>query len=126
MKKKSEKKLANIYRHYTYPKSAKTPNGLIQTITKNNPFCIFQAETNMMQNALLLFLLLTGIIAVGQSKYMTKTGSMSFEASQPTFEPIEASHTAVSALLNVETGELAVLALVRGFRFPLALHGRTL
>ena len=65
--------------------------------------------------------LLTGIIAVGQSKYMTKTGSMSFEASQPTFEPIEASHTAVSALLNVETGELAVLALVRGFRFPLAL-----
>ncbi|MGB0773843.1 MAG: YceI family protein, partial [Flavobacteriaceae bacterium] len=86
-----------------------------------NPFCIFQAETNMMQKALLFFLLLTGIIAVGQSKYMTKTGSMSFEASQPTFEPIEASHTAVSALLNVETGELAVLALVRGFRFPLAL-----
>ena len=86
-----------------------------------NPFCIFRAETNMMQKELLLFLLLTGIIAVGQSKYMTKTGSMSFEASQPTFEPIEASHTAVSALLNVETGELAVLALVRGFRFPLAL-----
>ena len=74
-----------------------------------------------MQNALLLILLLTGIIAVGQSKYMTKTGSMSFEASQPTFEPIEASHTAVSALLNIKTGELAVLALVRGFRFPLAL-----
>jgi hypothetical protein len=46
---------------------------------------------------------------------------MSFEASQPTFEPIEAKHTAVSALLNAETGELAVLALVRGFRFPLAL-----
>ena len=76
----------------------------------------------MMQNAfLILFLLLTGINAVGQSKYITKTGIMSFEASQPTFEPIEASHTAVSALLNVETGELAVLALVRGFRFPLAL-----
>ena len=75
----------------------------------------------MMQKALLLFLLFTCIIAVGQSKYMTKTGSMSFEASQPTFEPIEANHTAVSALLNVKTGELAVLALVRGFRFPLAL-----
>ena len=75
----------------------------------------------MMQKALLFFFLLSGIIAVGQFKYMTKTGSMSFEASQPTFEPIEASHTAVSALLNVETGELAVLALVRGFRFPLAL-----
>ena len=52
---------------------------------------------------------------------MTKTGNMSFEASQPTFEPIEASHAAVSALLNAQTGELAVLALVRGFRFPLAL-----
>ena len=46
---------------------------------------------------------------------------MSFEASQPTFEPIEATNSAVSALLNAETGELAVLALVRGFRFPLAL-----
>ncbi len=74
-----------------------------------------------MQKSLLFFFLLTGIIAVGQSKYMTKTGSMTFEASQPTFEPIEASHTSVSALLNVETGELAVLALVRGFRFPIAL-----
>ena len=37
------------------------------------------------------------------------------------FEPIEATHSAVSALLNADTGELAVLALVRGFRFPLAL-----
>ena len=74
-----------------------------------------------MQKLLLPFLLLAVTIAVGQSKYMTKSGSMSFEASQPTFEPIEANHTAVSALLNAETGELAVLALVRGFRFPLAL-----
>ena len=75
----------------------------------------------MMQKALLPFLLFSMITALGQSKYMTKSGSMSFEASQPTFEPIEATHSAVSALLNAETGELAVLALVRGFRFPLAL-----
>jgi len=74
-----------------------------------------------MQKALLPFLLFNMITALGQSKYMTKSGSMSFEASQPTFEPIEATHSAVSALLNAETGELAVLALVRGFRFPLAL-----
>jgi hypothetical protein len=67
---------------------------------------------------ILIFSMMT---VFGQSKYMTKSGSMSFEASQPTFEPIEANHTAVSALLNAETGELAVLALVRGFRFPLAL-----
>ena len=74
-----------------------------------------------MQKLLLPFLLLAVTIAFGQSKYMTKSGSMSFEASQPTFEPIEAKHSVVSALLNAETGELAVLALVRGFRFPLAL-----
>ena len=74
-----------------------------------------------MQKLLLPFLLLVVTIAFGQSKYMTKSGSMSFEASQPTFEPIEATHSAVSALLNADTGELAVLALVRGFRFPLAL-----
>ena len=86
-----------------------------------NPFCIFLAEIKLMQKLLLPFLLLAVTIAFGQSKYMTKSGSMSFEASQPSFEPIEATHSAVSALLNANTGELAVLALVRGFRFPLAL-----
>ena len=86
-----------------------------------NPFCIFHAETKLMQKLLLPFLLLVVTIAFGQSKYMTKSGSMSFEASQPSFEPIEATHSAVSALLNADTDELAVLALVRGFRFPLAL-----
>ena len=86
-----------------------------------NPFCIFLAEIKLMQKLLLPFLLLAVTIAFGQSKYMTKSGSMSFEASQPSFEPIEATHYAVSALLNADTGELAVLALVRGFRFPLAL-----
>ena len=86
-----------------------------------NPFCIFLAEIKLMQKLLLPFLLLAVTIALGQSKYMTKSGSMSFEASQPSFEPIEATHSAVSALLNADTGELAVLALVRGFRFPLAL-----
>jgi len=74
-----------------------------------------------MQKALMPILIFSMMTVFGQSKYMTKSGSMSFEASQPTFEPIEANHTAVSALLNAETGELAVLALVRGFRFPLAL-----
>jgi len=86
-----------------------------------NPFCIFLAEIKLMQKLLLPFLLLAVTIAFGQSKYMTKSGSMSFEATQPSFEPIEATHSAVSALLNADTGELAVLALVRGFRFPLAL-----
>ena len=44
-----------------------------------------------MQKLLLPFILSSVTIAFGQSKYMTKSGSMSFEASQPTFEPIEAS-----------------------------------
>ena len=74
-----------------------------------------------MHKPLLPLLFLAVTLTFGQSKYMTKSGSMSFEASQPTFEPIEATHSAVSALLNADTGELAVLALVRGFRFPLAL-----
>ena len=75
------------------------------------------------EKAFLLFLLLTGIIAVGQSKYMTKQGAC-LEASQPTLEPIEAKALRCVALLNVETGEFAVLALVR-FHFPRP-HGRTL
>jgi hypothetical protein len=74
-----------------------------------------------MQKTVVLLVILVGILAHGQSVYATKSGQLSFAASQPTFEPIAAQHTAVSALLKTETGELAILALVRGFRFKLAL-----
>ena len=56
-----------------------------------------------------------------QGKYATKSGSITFEASVPSFEPVAAKHSNVSALLNAKTGEFAVLALVNGFHFEIAL-----
>ena len=54
-------------------------------------------------------------------KYMTRTGQITFQASVPTFEPIKATNQGTTAILDTQNGELAVLALVRGFRFRVAL-----
>ena len=65
-----------------------------------------------------LLLCCNGVLA---QKYGTKTGQISFEASVPSFEPVAAQHQSVSAVLNTNTGQLAVLVLVTGFRFEIAL-----
>ena len=56
-----------------------------------------------------------------QEKYLTKTGELSFEASVPSFEEVAAKNNSVTAILNTENGEIAVLALIKGFRFKNAL-----
>lgn len=68
--------------------------------------------------------LLVGLIFCTQGyaqKYYTKTGQIDFEASVPAFEPVKASHKTVTALLDTNSGEIAVLALMKGFRFRNAL-----
>lgn len=71
----------------------------------------------------LTFLLLTliGLSTTAQSRYLTKTGLLSFEASVPSFEEVVAKNNAVTAILNTENGEFAALALVKAFRFKNAL-----
>lgn len=59
--------------------------------------------------------------ATAQQKYSTKTGTIVFEASVPSFEEVKAMHENVSAILNMETGQFASLALIKGFRFKVAL-----
>jgi polyisoprenoid-binding protein YceI len=56
-----------------------------------------------------------------QDKVSTKTGKVTFEATKPSFEEIKATHTNVTVVLNKATGELATLALVKGFKFKVAL-----
>lgn len=56
-----------------------------------------------------------------QGKYLTKTGTVNFEASVPAFEEVKASNNSVTAILNTENGEFAALVLVKGFRFKNAL-----
>ncbi len=71
---------------------------------------------------LFFFLMTLGIqtISFGQ-KYITKTGNLTFEASVASFEEVKGENKAASAILEVNTGKLAVLALVNGFRFKVAL-----
>ncbi|MBE14726.1 MAG: YceI family protein [Dokdonia sp.] len=69
-------------------------------------------------------LILLGLLFCAQGvaqKYYTKTGKIDFEASVAAFEPVKASHQAVTAILDTDTGDLAILALVKGFRFRNAL-----
>lgn len=56
-----------------------------------------------------------------QGKLSTKSGVIDFEASVPSFEPVAATNSNVSAILNTANGEFASLALINGFRFDIAL-----
>lgn len=70
---------------------------------------------------LVYLFLLFSISVCAQSRYLTKTGLVSFEASVPSFEEVEAANNSTTAIINSETGEIAVLVLVKGFRFKNAL-----
>lgn len=74
-----------------------------------------------MKKVIFLALFFISISAIAQSKYLTKTGQLNFEASVPSFEEVAAKNNAVTAILNTENGEFAALALVKGFRFKNAL-----
>lgn len=54
-------------------------------------------------------------------KYFTKTGFTEFKASVETFEPVEAKNNSTTAILNVESGEVAALMFIKAFRFNVAL-----
>lgn len=70
---------------------------------------------------LIYFLVFLSIQAFSQTKYVTRTGNVNFEASVPSFEEVKASNNSVTAILNVENGEFAALVFVKGFRFKNAL-----
>jgi hypothetical protein len=69
----------------------------------------------------LIITLFISAISFGQNKFVTKTGSLNFEASVPTFEEVAAKNNSVTAIINTENGEIAALALVKAFRFKNAL-----
>jgi polyisoprenoid-binding protein YceI len=76
-----------------------------------------------MKKIILILCMFIGSVPLltGQTKYSTKTGSIGFEASVPSFEEVKGANTNVSAILNCDTAEFAALALVKGFRFKVAL-----
>ena len=66
-------------------------------------------------------LLFISISSFSQDKYLTKTGTVTFEASVPSFEEVKAKNENTTAILNTKNGEFAALVLVKGFRFKNAL-----
>lgn len=56
-----------------------------------------------------------------QDKLLTKTGKIVFEASIPSFEEVKAKNEEVTCVLNIKTGEIAILAHIKEFRFKVAL-----
>jgi len=74
-----------------------------------------------MKNTFILLCLLLGMSQVFAQKYITKTGSLKFEASVESFEEVAAENKSTSSVLESSTGDIAVLALMKGFRFKVAL-----
>ncbi|WP_366183922.1 YceI family protein [Flavobacterium ovatum] len=70
---------------------------------------------------LYIIILLTVTSGFSQNRKITKTGELTFEASVPAFEEVKATNKSASCILNTQTGEIASLALVKGFRFKVAL-----
>jgi hypothetical protein len=74
----------------------------------------------MIKNITLLLCLILSSALFSQ-KMITRSGEIKFEASIPFFEEIAAKNNTASCLFDTTTGEIAVLALVKGFRFKVPL-----
>jgi len=70
---------------------------------------------------ILVILILFGNKSFAQDKKITRTGQIIFEASVPSFEEVKAKNEIVTCILNTKTGEIASLALMKSFRFKIAL-----
>jgi hypothetical protein len=69
---------------------------------------------------LLLILWVTGI-AFSQEKLISKSGTIIFDASFPSFDEVRGTNKNVTFILNPATGEIASLAIMKGFEFKIAL-----
>jgi hypothetical protein len=69
-----------------------------------------------------VLLLIIGVNKEGFSqKLITKTGTIKFQASMPSYEEVAAENKSVSAIFEQSTGDFAALVLIKGFRFKVAL-----
>ena len=74
-----------------------------------------------MKIKILTLLVLCAMQSIAQEKYYTKSGSITFESSVPSFEEVKATNNKVTAIFKPETGDIAALVLVKAFRFKIAL-----
>ncbi|WP_411767025.1 YceI family protein [Winogradskyella sp. A3E31] len=74
-----------------------------------------------MKQIISILVLCVATFSFAQERYLTKTGTVQFEASVPSFEEVKAKNSNSTAILNTKNGEFAALVLVKGFRFKNAL-----
>jgi hypothetical protein len=74
-----------------------------------------------MKKKFALTMLFCATITFAQEKMTTKTGKVAFEASVPAFEEVKGKNDNATCVLVPATGEIASLALMKGFRFKIAL-----
>lgn len=70
---------------------------------------------------LVLFIGLLSSSYLFSQKMMTRSGEIKFEASMPAFEEVAAKNNTVSCVFDKSTNEIAVLALMKAFRFKVPL-----
>ena len=74
-----------------------------------------------MKKITIITFLMLSVTSFAQEKLMSKSGKITFEASVPAFEEVKATNSSVTFVLNTKTGEIASLALMKGFKFKVAL-----
>lgn len=74
-----------------------------------------------MKKKLVSLFIVFSLGSFAQTKMITKTGKITFEASVPAVEEIKAKNESVTCILNTSTGEIASLALLKAFKFKVAL-----
>jgi hypothetical protein len=74
-----------------------------------------------MKKIIFIPMLLASFIVFSQEKLITKTGTITFDASFPSFDEVKGINRYVTFVLNPETGEIASLAIMKGFEFEIAL-----
>lgn len=73
-----------------------------------------------MKNVIFALLMFSSLIAVGQSKFFTKTGYIGFYSKSP-MEDISAKNEQATSILDAETGKMVIAVLMKSFRFEKAL-----
>lgn len=74
-----------------------------------------------MKKIILVAMLWASSMGIAQQKVICKSGVVTFDASVPGFEEVKATNSNVTVVLNTKTGQIASLALMKGFRFKVAL-----
>lgn len=74
-----------------------------------------------MKKVIITFIFSFFSILLFSQKLITRSGEIKFEASMPAFEEVAAKNNSVSSIFDTSTGEIAVLALVKAFRFKVPL-----